>query len=200
MKLDKDFYLRDDVFEISRELLGKHLFTKVGDDEITGGMIVETEAYAGVIDKASHAYGERRTDRTKIMYHHGGVAYVYLCYGIHSMFNVITNKEDVPHAILVRAIQPTHGIETILKRRNSNKLKRNTAGGPGMLTRALGITLNHDGLNLSGDTVWIEDMGEKISKQNIIESPRVGVDYAEEFASKPWRFRVKESRWTSPAK
>lgn len=200
MKLEKDFYLREDVFEISRDLLGKYLFTKVGDDEITGGMIVETEAYAGVIDKASHAYGERRTGRTEIMYHPGGVAYVYLCYGIHSMFNVITNQKDVPHAILVRAVQPTHGIETILKRRKMNKLQRNTAGGPGMLTRALGITLNHDGLNLAGDTVWIEELGEKISKRKIIESPRVGVDYAEEFASKPWRFRIKESRWTSPAK
>ena len=200
MKLEKDFYLREDVFEISRELLGKYLFTQVGDDEITGGMIVETEAYAGIIDKASHAFGERRTDRTKIMYHAGGVAYVYLCYGIHSMFNVITNQADIPHAILVRAVQPTHGIDTILKRRNMNKLQRNTAGGPGMLTRALGITLNHDGLSLAGNTVWIEDLEKKINKRQIIESPRVGVDYAEEFASKPWRFRVKECIWTSPAK
>ncbi len=200
MKLDNKFYVRDNVFDISRELLGKYLFTKVGNDEITGGMIVETEAYAGVIDKASHAYGERRTDRTKIMYHHGGVAYVYLCYGIHSMFNVITNKEGIPHAILIRAIQPTRGIETILKRRNMNNLQRNTAGGPGMLTCALGITLNHDGLNLSGDTIWIEDLGETISNQKIIASPRIGVDYAEDFASKPWRFRIKENLWTSPAK
>lgn len=200
MKLKKDFYLREDVFEITRDLLGKYLFTRIGEDEITGGMIVEAEAYAGIIDKASHAYGERRTDRTKIMYHHGGVSYVYLCYGIHSMFNVITNKEDIPHAILIRAVQPTHGLETILKRRNMKKLQRNTAGGPGMLTRALGITLQHDGLDLTGDIIWIEDFGNKTNKRNIIDSPRVGVDYAEEFAEKPWRFRLKDNLWTSPAK
>ena len=197
MKLSKEFYLRDDVLEISRGLLGKYLFTHIGDDEITGGMIVETEAYAGIIDKASHAYGERRTKRTQVMYHPGGVAYVYLCYGIHSMFNVITNKEDVPHAILIRAIQPTHGIETILKRRKMSGILRNTAGGPGMLTKALSITLQHDGLELAGDTIWIEDLGQTFLQKDIIESPRVGIDYAEEFVQKPWRFRIKNSRWTS---
>lgn len=200
MKLEKKFYLREDVFKISRELIGKYLFTQIGNDEITGGMIVEAEAYAGIIDKASHAYGERRTERTKIMYHHGGVSYVYLCYGIHSMFNVITNKTDIPHAILIRAIQPTHGLKTILKRRKMTKLQRSTAGGPGMLTMAMGITLKHDGLDLTGDTIWIEDFGEKTKKLNIIESPRVGVGYAEEFAEKPWRFRIKDNPWTSPAK
>lgn len=200
MKLETDFYTRDDVLQISKDLLGKFLFTKLDGEELTGGIIVETEAYAGAIDRASHAYGNRRTNRTEIMYHSGGVAYVYLCYGIHSMFNVITNQQDIPHAILVRAVQPTHGIDTILKRRKMSKLKRNTAGGPGVLTKALGIKLTHDGFDLQGDRIWIEDLGEKVTNPNIIRSPRVGVDYAGEDARNPWRFRIKNSPWTSPAK
>src|SRR4051812_33790234 len=116
MKLKKSFYHRDDVVQIAKELLGKYLFTNF-NNKLTGGIITETEAYCGVIDKASHAYRGRRTARTEIMYNAGGTAYVYLCYGVHSLFNVVTNRKDIPHAILIRAIQPTHGVETILKRR-----------------------------------------------------------------------------------
>src|SRR4051812_45478122 len=115
MKLKKSFYQRDDVVQVAKELLGKYLFTHI-DGKLTGGIITETEAYAGVIDRASHAYGGRRTARTEIMYGEGGTAYVYLCYGIHSLFNVVTNKKGTPHAILIRALHPTHGVETILKR------------------------------------------------------------------------------------
>src|SRR4051812_10859169 len=116
MRLKKSFYERDNVVQIAKELLGKYLFTKF-DGKLTGGIITETEAYAGQVDRASHAYGGRRTKRTEIMYGEAGTAYVYLCYGIHSLFNVVTNKKGVPHAILIRALKPTHGVETILERR-----------------------------------------------------------------------------------
>jgi DNA-3-methyladenine glycosylase len=134
------------------------------------------------------------------MYQPGGVAYVYLCYGIHSLFNVITNDKDIPEAVLIRAVKPTHGIETILERRNKVRLQRNVAGGPGMLAKALGINTSHDGLDLSGDKIWIEDLDFHVEERDIICSPRVGVDYAEEDALNPWRYRIKSSKWTSPAK
>jgi len=198
--LDQSFYRRDDVLQIGKDLLGKYLFTRLNGDEITGGMIVETEAYMGAVDKAAHSYDNRRTERTEIMYQQGGVAYVYLCYGIHSLFNVITNDKDIPEAVLIRAVKPTHGVETILERRNKVKLQRNVAGGPGMLTKALGIDTSHDGLDLTGNKIWIEDLDFKVKERNIICSPRVGVDYAEEDAANPWRYRIKGSEWTSPAK
>jgi DNA-3-methyladenine glycosylase len=200
MKLDRSFYRRDDVLQISKDLLGKYLFTRLNGDEITGGMIVETEAYMGAVDKAAHSYGNRRTNRTEIMYQPGGVSYVYLCYGIHSLFNVITNKIDIPEAVLIRAIKPTHGVQTILERRNKARLKRNVAGGPGMLSEALGIDTSHDGLDLTGDKIWIEDRDFHVEESNITCSSRVGVDYAEEDAQNPWRYRIKGSKWTSPAK
>jgi len=200
MMLDQSFYRRDDVLQIGKDLLGKYLFTRLNGDEITGGMIVETEAYMGAVDKAAHSYDNRRTERTEIMYQQGGVAYVYLCYGIHSLFNVITNDKDIPEAVLIRAVKPTHGVETILERRNKVKLQRNVAGGPGMLTKALGIDTSHDGLDLTGNKIWIEDLDFKVKERNIICSPRVGVDYAEEDAANPWRYRIKGSEWTSPAK
>lgn len=196
-KLDKDFYLREDVVEISKELLGKVLFTRI-DRKLTAGIITETEAYAGITDKASHAYNNRRTNRTEIMFSEGGVSYIYLCYGIHHLFNVVTNFKDIPHAVLIRAIQPTEGIKTILERRNINPTKDATvlikankkkiAGGPGTVTQALGIHTRHTGENLAGNKIWIEDKGIKISQKDIIIGPRVGVDYAGEDAKLPYRF------------
>jgi DNA-3-methyladenine glycosylase len=189
MKLDKEFYLREDVVKISRELLGKVLFTKI-HGIVTAGIITETEAYAGATDKASHAYNNRRTKRTEIMYAEGGIAYVYLCYGIHHLFNVVTNFKDVPHAVLIRAVKPIIGIEEILKRRKQQKIQTNTAGGPGTVSQALGIDSSHTGLSLLEETIWIEDHQTEISKKDIITGPRVGVDYAEEDALLPYRFRV----------
>lgn len=200
MKLEKDFYLREDVVEVSRDLLGKYLCTKI-DGKICSGIITETEAYAGEIDKASHAYGNRRTNRTEIMFAEGGVSYVYLCYGIHHLFNVVTNFRDSPHAVLVRAIKPVDGIGTILKRRNlSTSLspaefvqqdkKNKIAGGPGTVSQALGIKTKHSGLDLTGNVIWIEDRGLTINKRNIISGPRVGVDYAGDHAKWPYRFIV----------
>jgi len=199
MKLEKDFYLSENVVEISKDLLGKYLFTKI-EGKLTAGIITETEAYAGEIDKASHAYNNRRTSRTEIMFADGGVSYVYLCYGIHHLFNIVTNYKNVPHAVLVRAIKPAVGIKTILERRNIKPTKENIkliesgkkkiAKGPGTVSQALGIRTKHSGLDLSGNTIWIEDKGIKINKKEIIAGPRVGVDYAGEDAKLPYRFIV----------
>lgn len=192
MKLKKDFYLRDDVVQVSKDLLGKVLFTRF-NNKTTAGIITETEAYAGEKDKASHAYGGKRTNRTEVMFAEGGTAYVYLCYGIHHLFNVVTNQKEIPHAVLVRAIQPIEGIELILKRR---KLRLGTpvtkiAGGPGTISQALGIYTNHSGLSLLGKEIWIEDKGISVNKKNIISGPRIGVDYAGEDAKLPYRFIIK---------
>ncbi len=191
-KLNLSFYQQDDVVAISQQLLGKYLFTYF-DHVLTGGMIIETEAYRAPEDQASHAYGLRRTKRTEVMYQAGGVCYVYLCYGIHSLFNVITNQEGIPHAILIRAIQPLVGIETMLNRRNKQKVDKTLIQGPGALSQALGITLNANGLSLLGSQIWIEDRGVQINENEIVTSPRVGVDYAGEDALLPWRFRIKNS-------
>jgi DNA-3-methyladenine glycosylase len=197
MKLEKEFYLRDKVVDISRELLGKYLCTKIGG-KLCSGIITETEAYEGAIDKASHAYGNRRTNRTEIMFADGGVSYVYLCYGIHHLFNVVTNFRDTPHAVLIRAIQPVDGIKTMLVRRNIEPLidnirlvsegKKKITGGPGTLSQALGIRTEHSGLDLTGNTIWIEDRGVKPKNNQIISGPRIGVAYAEDHALWPYRF------------
>ncbi|MFC1497149.1 DNA-3-methyladenine glycosylase [Verrucomicrobiota bacterium] len=209
-KLQRSFFLRSNVILISTHLIGKYLFTQLhpcgcaeqsrSRNAKTGGMIVEVEAYAGPQDRASHAYGNRRTKRTEIMYSKGGVAYVYLCYGIHSLFNIVTNVEDIPHAILVRAIQPTHGISTMLKRRKKKKNDRSIAGGPGALTQALGIDTSHNGAKLSGNQIWLEDRDVVIPPAQIEALPRVGIDYAGKDAKRPWRFRIKNNPWTSNAK
>jgi DNA-3-methyladenine glycosylase len=197
MKLEKDFYLSEDVVALSKDLLGKYLYTKIGG-KITAGIITETEAYAGEIDRASHAFGNRRTKRTEIMFADGGVSYVYLCYGIHHLFNIVTNYKDVPHAILIRAVKPAEGIKTILERRNITPQKdlqkqidtqyKKISGGPGTVSQALGIKTEHSGLDLTGNKIWIEDKGIKVTKKDITAGPRVGVDYAGEDAKLPYRF------------
>ena len=197
-KLPADFYQREDVLLISRELLGKVLCTNF-HGKLTSGIIVETEAYAGVTDKASHAYGGRRTKRTETMYAKGGSAYVYLCYGIHHLFNIVTNKENIPHAVLIRAIQPRDGIEIMLQRRNKKNVDQSLTSGPGSLTRALGITVKDSGTFLINNLIWLEDQNIQIKNQNILATPRVGVQYAGKDAQNPWRFQVENSPWVSPA-
>jgi len=189
-KLEKDFYLRPDVVLISKELLGKYLFTKI-DGKLTAAIITETEAYAGVTDKASHAYNNRRTARTETMFGEGGKAYVYLCYGIHHLFNIVTNKKDIPHAVLVRAVKPVEGITTILERRSHIKLHSKTSAGPGTASQALGIITKHNGVDLTGNKIWLEDKGIKVSKKDIIAGTRIGVDYAGDDAKLPYRFFIK---------
>ncbi|HXC04323.1 MAG TPA: DNA-3-methyladenine glycosylase [Bacteroidia bacterium] len=190
MKLPLSFYQREDVVLISRELLGKFLVTNT-NGVITSGIITETEAYAGVTDKASHAYGGRRTARTETMFGAGGVAYVYLCYGIHHLFNVVTNKEDIPHAVLIRAIQPVDGMATILRRRGMKEQKKNTSAGPGTVSQALGIQVRSNGLSLTGNKIWIEDRSLIIKQSDIITGSRIGVDYAGKDAKLPYRFLIK---------
>ena len=189
-KLPVDFYQRDDVLLISRELLGKVLCTNF-HGKLTSGIIVETEAYAGVTDKASHAYGGRKTKRTETMYAKGGSAYIYLCYGIHHLFNIVTNKENIPHAVLIRAIQPRDGIEIMLQRRNKKKVDQSLTGGPGSLSRALGIKVKDSGTLLIDNLIWLEDQNIQNKNQSILASPRVGVQYAGKDTNNPWRFRIK---------
>jgi DNA-3-methyladenine glycosylase len=188
MRLPKSFYLRDDVVKIAEDLLGKCLFTNIGG-VICGGIISETEAYAGITDKASHAYGDRRTLRTEVMYAEGGISYVYLCYGIHALFNVVTNIRNVPHAVLIRGIFPIKGIEEICVRTNK-KSARSICDGPGKLTKSLGINVAHNNLSLSGEVVWIEDRNIDLNNYNIKCNPRIGIDYAGEDAKLPYRFNL----------
>ena len=197
-KLSADFYQRDDVLLISRELLGKVLCTNF-HNKLTSGIIVETEAYAGITDKASHAYGSKRTKRTETMYASGGTAYIYLCYGIHQLFNIVTNKENIPHAVLIRAIQPRDGIEIMLQRRNKKKIDHTLTSGPGSLTRALGITVKNSGTFLMDNLIWLEDQNINYTNQDILATPRVGVQYAGKDAQNPWRFQVENSPWVSPS-
>ncbi|NGX37580.1 MAG: putative 3-methyladenine DNA glycosylase [Chlamydiae bacterium] len=179
--LPRAFYEQEDVVDLARQLLGKWLITKI-DGTLTGGMIIETEAYKGAEDKASHAYGNRRTKRTEVIFARGGVAYVYLCYGMHNLFNIVTNKQDTPHAILIRALKPDLGIETMQKRR---KTSHNLTSGPGMVCQALGITRKENGHPLTEAPLWIEERGVK---GQIESSARIGISYAREHASLPWRF------------
>jgi len=196
LKLTLDFYRSKEVVAIARNLLGKYLFTNT-NGEISGGFIVETEAYNGIIDKASHAYGNRQTNRTKTMYAAGGVAYVYLCYGIHEMLNVVTSEEGEPHAVLIRAIQPTEGLDLMLERRNFLNLKNNLTAGPGSVAKALGVNRSINGLSFLGDEIWIEDRGLNFTDEEIAAVPRVGVAYAKEDALLPYRFYVKGNPFVS---
>lgn len=195
-KLPYSFYQSDDVNTLAVQLLGKLLFTNINGC-LTGGTIVETEAYKGVIDKASHAYGGRFTDRTKVMYENGGLSYVYLCYGIHHLLNVVTAPKGVPHAVLIRGIEPMVGLDIMLVRRNMQILKPNLTAGPGALAKALGIDRRLNAVDLVGDQVWIEDGGIQILKEEIVATPRVGVDYAQEHSVLPWRYYIKGNKFVS---
>jgi len=195
-KLSKSFYQRTDVLLIAKELLGKIIATQ-WNGIITSGRIVECEAYKGETDKASHAFGGRRTNRTEIMYAAGGVAYVYLCYGIHHLFNVVTNNKDVPHAILIRAIQPIEGIEKMLKRTGKKSPDYSLTKGPGNTSSALGIQTHHSGLSLLSKELYIADDGTRYTNNEILNSPRIGVDYAGKDAKLKYRFFVKGNPFVS---
>ncbi|MFI5131875.1 MAG: DNA-3-methyladenine glycosylase, partial [Chitinophagales bacterium] len=189
-KLPLEFYRRNNVLQIAKDLLGKVLVTK-WNKVVTSARIVETEAYAGVMDRASHAFGARRTKRNEIMYAHGGHAYVYLCYGIHHLFNVVTNVHEEPHAILVRAGEPLEGVKEMLKRTGKEKLDNSLTRGPGNFSKALGIYTIHSGMSLLGNKMFVADDGFRYPKKEIAASPRIGVDYAGEHALWDYRFYVK---------
>lgn len=187
MKLPRDFYLRDDVVEISRDLLGMVLCTKL-NRHTTKAIITETEAYAGVGDKASHAYRGRRTKRTEPIFGEGGAAYVYLCYGIHHLFNVVTNEAETPHAVLIRAATPLEGAALMQNRRNKREIDKTLLAGPGSVAQALGITTELTGVSLLGNKIWIEEQVPAVGPIKIEIGPRIGIDYAQEDASRPYRF------------
>lgn len=191
MKVKKSYFLEEDVVYLAEDMLGKVLVTKF-NNKLTAGIITETEAYDGVNDKACHAYGGKRTARTEVMYAQGGISYVYLCYGMHHLFNIVTGSKDVPQAVLIRAIQPLKGIEEILKRRNATKLSANLCVGPGKITKALGITTQHNAFDLTQGKIWLEDDNVQLKKSQILKGPRIGVDYAGEDAKLPYRFWVKD--------
>jgi DNA-3-methyladenine glycosylase len=188
MKVPRTYFQSDDVVFLARDLIGKSIFTRIGE-HLTGGVITETEAYAGITDRASHAYGERRTSRTEVMYQSGGVSYVYLCYGIHFLFNIVTGKKNNPHAILIRGIYPDTGLEQIRERRK-NVAFQQLANGPGKVCQSLGISRKHNALPLDGDIIWLEDRGRILREEDISIGKRIGVDYAAEDALLPWRFFV----------
>jgi DNA-3-methyladenine glycosylase len=195
-KLDNSFYDRPDVKRIARELLGKVLVTNF-EGKRTSGRIVETEAYNGVVDRASHAWSGRRTRRTEVMFGESGTAYVYLIYGIHHLFNVVTNKKDIPHAILIRALEPLEGIPLMLQRTGKKQLDFTLTRGPGNLSRALGLTTLHTGASLHEGELFIGDDGVRPRKAEIGVSPRIGVDYAGPDAELPYRFYIRGNKYVS---
>jgi len=193
------YFQTDDVLYLSPDLIGKFIFTRL-ENQLVGGMVVETEAYRAPDDKASHAYGLRRKKRNQVMYHQGGCVYVYICYGIYPLLNVVTNQHDIPHAILIRAIEPLTGIETMLKRRGKARVDRSVTAGPRILSIALEVNKSLSGVLLTGPEIWLEDRELKFSEEEILAGPRVGISYAQEHARLPWRFRIKNHPYTNPAK
>jgi DNA-3-methyladenine glycosylase len=193
MKLAKSFFIRENVTVIARQLLGKVLVSNI-NNQITSGMIVEVEAYSWK-ERGSHAF-KGMTKRNEVMFDTGGYAYVYLCYGVHEMFNVVTNEKGKADAILIRALEPLFGIETMLNRMNTNSPIRITSG-PGKLARAMAIDRKLNGEDLMMNKIWIEDQGIKIERSEIVSSARIGIDYAGEDALLPWRFTIKGNKWMS---
>ena len=193
--LSQEFYRRGDVVKIARELLGKYLVTNV-QGVTTGGIIVETEAYSWK-ERGCHAYGGRKTARNEIMFSEGGVAYVYLCYGVHHLFNVVTNREGLADAVLIRALEPTFGVDVMHQRRGELKNPFHLTSGPGKLTKALHIDRSLNGFSLLEQTIRIETNGLSINQKNINVSQRIGIDYAGADANLPWRFSVKDNPWVS---
>jgi DNA-3-methyladenine glycosylase len=195
-KLPREFYTRANVLAVARELLGRLLVVPAVDGMRVSGIIVETEAYRGPQDRACHAYGGRRTNRTRTMYEVGGTAYVYFVYGMYHQFNVVTNAEDVPHAVLVRAVEPVEGIDLMRKRRHG-RAGESLTSGPGKLCLALGIDRALDRADLLGERVWIEEGRGPIPRSAIAVGPRIGIDYAGEWADRPWRFWIRNSSFVS---
>ncbi|MCW3090691.1 MAG: DNA-3-methyladenine glycosylase [Ferruginibacter sp.] len=195
-KLVIDFYSRENVLQVAKELLGKVVITNF-DGVVTSGRIVETEAYAGITDRASHSWQGKRTARNEHMYAQAATAYVYICYGIHQMLNVVTNEKDIPDAILIRAIEPILGVDTMLERTGKKKLDNTLTRGPGNVGKALGIYKAHSGIDLLGDTIYIASDNFNLPEDRIGISKRIGVNYAGEDALLPYRFYIKGNKYVS---
>lgn len=196
--LRPEFFRRTDVVQVARDLLGKVLVTHTAEG-LTAGMIVETEAYAA-FDKACHAHAGKRTARTEPMFGDGGTAYVYLCYGIHHLFNIATNAAGTGEAVLIRALEPLEGLDLMLKRRGMHAPKYNLTAGPGALAVAMGIDRQFSGVPVFGPSLWLEDRGLSLFEEEIAVGTRIGVAYAEEDAYRPYRFWIKGNKWVSRAK
>lgn len=194
--LPREFYTRRNTLRIARELLGKRLVVPAHNGARVSGIIVETEAYQGPEDKASHAYGNRRTTRTETMFGIGGTAYVYFIYGMYYQFNVVTNTEAIPHAVLIRALEPDEGIKWMRQRRPLSN-DRNLTNGPGKLCQAMAIDRSYNRADLMGNVVWIEEGRERVTASQIASGERIGIDYAMEYAAKPWRFWLKDNPYVS---
>lgn len=194
--MSPEFFTRHDVVQIAKDLLGCYLISEIGGIR-TAGRISETEAYRAPDDRACHAYANRRTPRTEIMFHEGGHAYIYLCYGIHHLFNVVTGPEGTAHGVLIRAIEPLEGLDTMLLRRNMKHVKPTLTTGPGALTQALGITTDLNGhyLLVPGSPIWLEGRSVPVSEAEIGVDKRIGVESAGECAAWEWRFFLKNSKF-----
>ncbi|MGV3684922.1 MAG: DNA-3-methyladenine glycosylase [Daejeonella sp.] len=195
-KLPLEFYRQDDVLLVARQLLGKHLYSFV-DGQLTGGIIIETEAYKGPEDRGSHAYNNKRTARNEMMYAPGGVAYMYICYGIHDMLNIVTGLAETSHAALIRAVEPIEGVGIMRARRNVFNDDRRLCQGPGALTKAMGLTKLHNGTDLQGDTIWLEDRGLHFIDDQVHASARVGMNFDGPYKTIPWRFYLRGSQYVS---
>ena len=194
MRIERKFYMRDAV-TVGKDILGKIIVKKTADGRIMSGRITEVEAYMGITDKASHSYGGRRTKRTEVMYKEGGYSYVFLIYGMYECFNVTVGREGDPQAVLIRGVEPLENKNLMWEKRKVKK-EKDISNGPGKLTKALGITREDNGADLTeGENLWLEDDGYKV--KDIIETTRIGIDYAEEDALKPWRFYIKDSIFVS---
>ncbi|HNQ60952.1 MAG TPA: DNA-3-methyladenine glycosylase [Bacteroidia bacterium] len=190
MLISESFFKRKDVTVIAQELIGKLIYSNF-DNIKTGGIITETEAYSGIQDRASHAFGGRRTARTEVMYQEAGTIYVYLCYGIHHLFNIVTNAKDIPDAILIRSIYPVTGIGTIRKRRSGTAIADSQlCVGPGNMTKGLGITINENGTLLNKSKIYITGKAYLKDRSLIQSGHRIGVAYAGKDALLPYRFYV----------
>lgn len=195
-KIPISFYQHPDVVQLAKELLGKYLCTRI-NNELCSGKIVETEAYMGPEDRGSHAYDGKFTERTKTMYEAGGIAYVYTCYGIHQLFNVVSSVKGIPHAVLIRAIEPIENIELMKARRPDCKTIYGLGAGPGLVCSTMGINKEHNNISLIEETIWLEDRNEYIDSKDIICSARVGMNFSGPYKEIPWRFRIKGNRFCS---
>lgn len=198
MKIPRSFYEQTDSLKIARKLLGKKLVVPDAEGKIISGIIVETEAYLGEADKAAHAYKNRRTKRTEILYGEGGFVYVFLIYGIYNQLNFSIGEKDVPHCVLIRAVEPFEGIE-IMRQRRGKMPDKNLTSGPGKLCIAFNIDRTFYGEDLCGNKIWLEE-GVEVAKNKIMKGKRIGIDYAEEYAKKPWRFWIKDNSFVSRTK
>jgi len=201
LQLPESFFQSTDVVAVAKKLLGKVLVSRIGG-ELSKGRIVETEAYRAPDDRACHAWNNRRTKRTETMFSRGGTAYVYLCYGIHHLFNVVTGPEGTAHAVLIRGLEPLYNLDLMLSRRNMVKIRPQLSAGPGVLSKAMGITTDLDGTYMPDDhsPLWLEDDGYLLAPEDLIAGTRVGVDYAGEWAFAPWRFSIRDNRFVSRGK